>query len=284
MTTIQTLALDAIRPNPDQPRKSFEGIEDLAESLISHGLLQPISVRPVDQGYIIIAGERRYRAATVAGWDKIDAIIHDVDENTAYQLAVLENIARKDMNPIEEARAVRKLCELGMSYSEIEKAVGWGDSKGRFAQQKELVLDCIPEIQFLVERGQVLEIRARQMSRLSRNGQLKCLQIMNSKPMTTREFSILTDTMVAKENQQEMFVETKVPEEVTQSVDKFTKLLDDVATAATRLENLNPQHLGLALHRTDQLAARIDQVMTMLIRARRVLNTETGRQEALGVE
>ncbi|MGM9526107.1 MAG: ParB/RepB/Spo0J family partition protein, partial [Peptococcaceae bacterium] len=104
---IVELELDMIFPNPDQPRKSFDEdkLTDLAESIKEHGVLQPIIVAPRGEKYMIIAGERRYRASGRAGLKTIPALIRELDDEKIMELALIENVQRDDLTPIEEARA-----------------------------------------------------------------------------------------------------------------------------------------------------------------------------------
>jgi ParB family chromosome partitioning protein len=114
-SAMRTLPLAHIRPNPYQPRKEFkpEELADLEASLKASGLLQPITVRkaPAGQGFELIAGERRFRAATRLGWTEIPAVVRDVDDRTLLVLAMVENLQRTDLNPLEEAEGYQRLIE-----------------------------------------------------------------------------------------------------------------------------------------------------------------------------
>jgi ParB family chromosome partitioning protein len=117
-----------IRPNPDQPRRSFdpESISALAESISEAGVIQPLVVRPLPDGrYELIAGERRWRAAREAGLEIVPALIRDEDEARRIQTALIENVAREDLNPVDEARACATLVEdLGLTKEELGKRLG----------------------------------------------------------------------------------------------------------------------------------------------------------------
>jgi ParB family transcriptional regulator, chromosome partitioning protein len=124
-----TIDLDiaAIRANPRQPRREFDAtaLEGLADSVRAQGIVQPIVVRDVGDGYEIIAGERRWRAARAAGLATIPAIVRSADDREALILALAENIAREDLNPVEQARGYAVLAdELGISQTEIARRVG----------------------------------------------------------------------------------------------------------------------------------------------------------------
>ncbi len=137
-------AIDDIYPNPDQPRTSFkaEEIEELAASIEKEGLLQPILVRRVGQRYQIIAGERRWQACKQLGLDKVPIRIKEATDDKAIELALIENIQRADLNPIEEAYGYKRLMERqGMTQTEVAQAV----SKGRSTIANALRLLELPE-------------------------------------------------------------------------------------------------------------------------------------------
>ncbi len=143
----EVLKLSSIEPRHDQPRKTFEreGLEALAESVQKYGVLQPIIVRPsqlIDDTYEIIAGERRWRAAKLAGLDEIPAVVLDGDDLKIAQVSIIENIQREDLNPIEEALAYRGLMErFDLTQEQVSKQVG----KSRSAIANLLRLLDLPE-------------------------------------------------------------------------------------------------------------------------------------------
>lgn len=126
---LQHLRLSEIRPNPYQPRKEFK-LEELAElqaSLRASGLLQPITVRPAPNGtgFELIAGERRFRAATSLGWTEIPAVVRTIDDKTLLTLALIENLQRSDLNPLEEAEGYKRLVdEFALSHAQVGEVVG----------------------------------------------------------------------------------------------------------------------------------------------------------------
>jgi ParB family chromosome partitioning protein len=116
-----------LKPNPRQPRGRFEeaALEDLALSIQANGVLQPILVRPADGGYEIIAGERRWRAAQRAGLHKVPVLVREVPDGQLLELALVENLQREDLNPVEEARAYQVLTEdLGLTQEQVASRVG----------------------------------------------------------------------------------------------------------------------------------------------------------------
>jgi ParB family transcriptional regulator, chromosome partitioning protein len=119
--------IEEIRPNPWQPRKKVgsAAIEQLADSIRVNGIIQPLLVRKTPEGYELIAGERRWRAAQKAGLQEVPVVVKDTDPHLQLELALIENIQRKNLNPIEEAEAYRKLIEqFGLSQEEVARRVG----------------------------------------------------------------------------------------------------------------------------------------------------------------
>jgi ParB family chromosome partitioning protein len=155
---LRSLPLDLISPSPSQPRKAFddEALQGLAESLSARGVLQPVLVRPVAGGtFELIAGERRWRAARLAGLDAIPAIVRDRDDADALELALIENMAREDLNVLEQARACAALVEeLGLTREDVGRRVG----RSRVAVSNLLrLLDLPDEALDLLETGALTE-------------------------------------------------------------------------------------------------------------------------------
>ncbi len=155
---LRTLPVDLIAPNPDQPRKAFDetALLALAESLKSRGVLQPVLVRPVAGGtYELVAGERRWRAARLAGLEELPALIRERDDAAALEAALVENVAREDLNPVEEARAVAALVEeLALTREEVGRRIG----RSRVAVSNLLrILDLPDDALDLLETGALTE-------------------------------------------------------------------------------------------------------------------------------
>jgi len=149
------IPLSRIRPNPFQPRKTFnpEELAELEASLAASGLLQPIAVRRVGDAYELIAGERRLRAATNLGWPEIPAIIKDLDDRSSLVMALVENLQRSDLNPIDEARGYQRLAdEFGFTHQQIADSTG----KDRATISNLLRLLSLPEAVIrMVAEGQL---------------------------------------------------------------------------------------------------------------------------------
>ena len=158
----QLLPVYKIEPNPDQPRQDFdeEELQALSESIGLHGVLQPLTVRAMDNGYYqIIAGERRWRASRMAGLNEIPAIIVEADDKKATELALIENLQRQDLNPVEEALGYQSLIEdYGLTQEEAANRVG----KSRPAVTNALrLLGLCPEVLVRVRKGELSAGHAR---------------------------------------------------------------------------------------------------------------------------
>lgn len=159
---VVSLRLTEIVPNREQPRKQFdeEGISELAASITQHGLLQPLTVRPLADGtYQLVAGERRWRASRLAGLDEVPVIVREMNDREAAEIALIENLQREDLNPMEEAVGLSTLMETyGLTQEETAKAV----SKSRPAVTNALRLLHLPAaVRDLVGSGQLSAGHAR---------------------------------------------------------------------------------------------------------------------------
>ncbi len=155
---LRDLPVELISPNPNQPRRRFDddALVALAESLRVRGVLQPVLVRPIAGGtYELVAGERRWRAAQIAGLETIPAVVHEREDADSLEIALIENMAREDLNPVEEARACSMLVdELGLTREEIGRRVG----RSRVAVSNLMrLLDLPDEVLDLLEAGALTE-------------------------------------------------------------------------------------------------------------------------------
>ena len=156
------LLLDEITPNREQPRKEFdqEALQELADSIAQHGVLQPVLVRPLlNGGYQLVAGERRFRASMMAGLTTIPAVIREMSDSEAMELALIENLQRRDLNPIEEAQGVKQLMDsYGLTHQEIADRL----SKSRESITNNLRLLRLPdEVAQMVADGRLSASHAR---------------------------------------------------------------------------------------------------------------------------
>lgn len=182
------LEMGLIDVNPDQPRKNFDptALNELATSIKIHGVIQPILVTPRHNRYMIVAGERRFRASKLAEKKTIRAIIKDLDDSQVKEIALLENIQRQDLNPIETARALK---ELGETYGWTQEALAdrLGKSRSVIANTLRLLTLC-PEVIDLIEKGKLSAGHARSLVVVTNpEVQLKLAnQVINNK-LTVRD-------------------------------------------------------------------------------------------------
>ncbi len=182
------LDMGLIDVNPDQPRKNFDptALNELATSIKLHGVIQPILVTPRNNRYMIVAGERRFRASKLAEKKTIRAIIKDLDEGQVKEIALLENIQRQDLNPIETARALK---ELGETYGWTQEALADRLGKSRSVVANTLrLLNLCPEVIDLIEKGKLSAGHARSLVVVTNpEVQLKLAnQVINNK-LTVRD-------------------------------------------------------------------------------------------------
>lgn len=209
---IQEVDITRLHPNSLQPRESFdeERLEELAESIRQHGILQPILVRRSPQGFEIIAGERRWRAAQKAGLKTVPVLVDDeVDEGKKLELALVENLQREDLNPIELARGIRRLMEtFGLTQEEVAARIG----KKRSTVANLLRLLELPEdIQALVAQGTISPGHAKTLLGLPEAEQRALLAEILSRSLSVRDTEKLAKKRKAQKpvprGEEEMHIE-----------------------------------------------------------------------------
>jgi ParB family transcriptional regulator, chromosome partitioning protein len=172
---IQEISIKELRPNPYQPRKTFkqETIDELKESILQHGILQPLIVRKSIKGYEIVVGERRYRAAKEAKLKTVPAVVRDLTEQQMMEFALLENLQREDLTPIEEARAYQALIDhLNITQEELAKRLG--KSRPHIANHIRL-LSLPKDVQQLITDGILSMGHGRALLGLKKKGKLKTI-------------------------------------------------------------------------------------------------------------
>lgn len=184
---LSMLSIQHIHRGKYQPRKDMDpkALEDLANSIRTQGIIQPLIVRPQGDQYEIIAGERRFRAAQLAGLTEVPAIIRHIPDESAIAIALIENIQRENLNPIEEAMALDRLIdEFGMTHNEVADAVG----KSRSAVTNLLRLLILPEeIRNMLERGLIEMGHARTLVTLPESLQMEAAQVIIARELSVRE-------------------------------------------------------------------------------------------------
>ncbi len=173
-----TLNISELEPNRNQPRREFdeEALNSLADSIKQHGLIQPILVRPIlGGGYMIVAGERRYRACQIAGVTEIPVVIRELTDKETMEIALIENLQRENLNPIEEAKGYRSLMDdYGLTQEQVSEAIG----KSRPAVANSLRLLNLPdEITVMLEQGKLSSGHARAL--LSFDNESEMIRVAN---------------------------------------------------------------------------------------------------------
>lgn len=159
----QNIPLAKIDPNPEQPRAHFAGIEELAESIQTEGLIEPIMVRPLAGRYQIVHGERRYRASKLAGLTDIPAMVRELDEETMFRLSLIENVQRDALTATEEAASYARLQAQGYTQAEIGRIIGKGQS---YVAHKLRLLKAPKPLTYYLDVGMLTENHFRQAMRL----------------------------------------------------------------------------------------------------------------------
>ena len=183
-----TLLISEIKPNKGQPRKTFrpEELAELTDSIKQNGILQPLLVRKKGSGYEIVAGERRYQAAKAAGLSEVPVVIREISDDEVFKLALIENLQRSDLSPLEEAHGYRQLIkEKGLTQEELAKIL----SKSRSAITNTLrLLDLPKEVQGLVEEGKLTAGHARAILAVpSEEGRIQLAQKVVEERLSVRQ-------------------------------------------------------------------------------------------------
>jgi ParB/RepB/Spo0J family partition protein len=160
---MEKIKIDQIKPNEKQPRKYFTGVDELASSIKEKGLLEPIMVRPIAGRYEIVHGQRRWLAAQKAGLVEIDAIVKDATDQEAYEMAIIENVQRENLTPMEEALAFKDLQANDYTQQDIANMIGKGQS---YVAHKLRLLKLPEPITFYLERGALTENHVRQIIKI----------------------------------------------------------------------------------------------------------------------
>lgn len=196
------LPISQVESCAGQPRKQFDSdaLADLADSIREHGIIQPLTVRKLQSGYYqIIAGERRWRAARMAGLDQVPAIVIEADDRKAMELAMIENLQREDLNPIEEAEGYRQLMEQ-YNLTQEETAQRVGKSRSVVANALRLLNLC-PPVRAMVEDGRLSNGHARTILPLSPALQEKAADAILKSDLSVRQTELLVKKLTAEEKE-----------------------------------------------------------------------------------
>lgn len=227
------VSLDDIIPNRFQPRLSFDeqGLNELAESIKQHGIIQPLVLRRIGNKYEIIAGERRYKASYIAGLSKVPAVLIDLNDNESAEVAIVENIQRKDLSPIEEAKSYKKLLDRGyLTQDQLASRMGKNQST---ISNKLRLLNLDEKVQDALLNGKISERHARSLLKLdNEEDQREILDEILDKRLNVRD----TEELISKKlNNDDEFINipnlstaSEEPKINDNGLDELDKLLNNL--------------------------------------------------------
>ena len=255
---VRYIPLEHIVPNPHQPRRDFdpEELEELAESIRTHGVIQPLTVREMPNGYYqIIAGERRWRASRLAGLEEIPAVIIEADDKKAMELALIENLQRSDLNPVEEANGYDSLIrEYGLTQEEAAARVG----KSRPAVANALRLLSLCEgVLDKVRSGELTAGHARAILQLkSEKKQLEAAQKISALGLSVRQAEMLCKNMTREpEKQPPIVLEVNYVAECEKNLSKH------LGRGVKIVNGKRKGHFELEFYGQDDLQVLLDALM-----------------------
>ena len=254
MRADSTLPLDRIRPNKGQPRRTFDDAElaELADSIRQNGVLQPLLVRDRGDYYEIVAGERRYQAARAAGLDEVPVIIRDVSDDDVFKLALIENLQRSDLSPLEEANGYRQLIrEKGLTQEELARIL----SKSRSTITNTLrLLDLPDEVQELVETGRLTAGHARAILAVpEEEGRIALAKRVVSEHLSVRQTESLASTFSV--NQEDKPRRAPLPQSFKRAARQMRLALD----TNVRVKNVRGKNkIEIEFASEDELAHIVD--------------------------
>lgn len=254
---VKDLELTKIVPNEFQPRRQFSesSIKELADTLNKEGLLQPIIVREKNDGYEIIAGERRFRAAQSLGWEKIPAIIKNMDDDQAASLALIENLQREDLNPIDEANAYANLMKLNnLTQTDLAKNMGKSQS---YVANKLRLLKLTPKVQSYLASGELSARHGRALVGLSEKDQSRVVDEVLANNLNVKETEDIAKDVAgyfAKKDrpktQKRKRVATRMPKDLRvqiNTIKQAVKLARDSGIKVKVKENKDPNDYKITI-------------------------------------
>ena len=260
-----TLPLSRIEPREDQPRDVFEedSLQSLADSISRYGLLQPITVRYQDSGYYqIIAGERRWRAARLAGLTELPVRIIEADDRTTAELALVENLQREDLNPIEEARGYQSLIDdFGLTQEEAAKSVG----KSRPAVANALrLLSLSSDVLYLVETGELSAGHARALVPLQDpESQLLAAKEILSKSLSVRKAEALAAKFLNRKQAPETESQVSDPAEIDYAKEASVLLTKKFGRKVRLVEGKKGGKIEFEYYNSDDREALLSQLNSL---------------------
>jgi ParB family chromosome partitioning protein len=262
------LPITDIFPNPNQPRKDFDPVklEELSMSIKEYGVRQPILVTPRGSRYMIVAGERRYRASLLAGLTEMPAVIDEISDALVEELALLENIQREDLNVIEIALAYKSLIDRGWTAEQLAQKMGFKQIWR--IDEKICLLNLTDENRKLVIDGTLSNAQAQEMARVDPDKQeLIRRRIISGELSTYNKLRAFVDGLLMLENQDNLFVLQTITEEDRQSIDSVKTLLGTIERLVSQTSS---DVLKKAAYHSSITPERIDLIINHLMKLRKV--------------
>ena len=255
---VRELRINDVEPNTEQPRKHFndEKLSQLAESIKQHGIVQPLIVKKADDTYKIVAGERRWRAAKLAGLSTVPVIVRELSSKQVMEIALIENLQREDLNPIEEAEAYEKLInEFGMTQEEISRTVG--RSRPAIANSIRL-LSLQEKLRTLLINGDITSGHARTLLSIE-NGetQIKAVEEIVKRSLTVRETEALVKKLLSKKEKRKP---AKLNEEYQAIEDKLRNFFGTRVKLTSSKKNGRILIEYYSLEELDRIVSAIDSL------------------------
>lgn len=225
---VNEIAIKDIVPNQEQPRRDFdeEALEELAQSIKQHGVIQPVVVRKTINGYELVAGERRWRASQIVGLKKIPAVVRDYTDAEMMEIALIENLQRQNLNPIEEALAFRRLIQdFGLTQEEVAQKIG--RSRSMIANVVRL-LNLQPEVQEFVSRGTLNMGQARPLLAIEDPDlQLEAANQIIENDLSARDAEELVRRIGGKKQIKQSDIKQELENEIEQEADERQFFMDE---------------------------------------------------------
>lgn len=257
---VQDLDISLVSPNPFQPRHDIAGPEfdELVASIRRHGVLQPVVARPADSGYQVVAGERRLRAAQAAGLATVPAVVREVSDREALEIALIENLRREGLNPMERARAYGRLVsEFGLTQEEVADAVG--GSRSSVANTMRL-LDLPQEVQQAMDQGRLTEGHGRALLGVpDRKRLLEIWQHVEKRGLSVRETEALVKSAGRDVSRETIVRRTTGNDPVL--VDLTARLQDRYGTSVSILTKGKRGSIQISYYSSEDLERLIDLLL-----------------------
>jgi ParB family chromosome partitioning protein len=263
---VHELPLGAIVPNPFQPRKQFKlpELEELAGSIREHGILEPLVVSPAPQQgsasaqpdkYILIAGERRLRAAELAGLKNVPVVVRQTDDQAKLELALIENIQRQDLNPLEEARALRKLLrDFSLNQEQIARRVG--RSRSAVANCLRL-LDLSSDVQRALLNEEISEGHAKVLLALANQDQIAMLQEIKSQQLSVRQLEHRVRELLRTKKARTIRSGARITDPVSA---RISRTLSSHLGAQVRVDGVTTGKISIAFHSSEERDRLVNKI------------------------